>query len=245
MLLQEDIDYFNRGKTENSKYWFRLGGQPSFEGAVVLDVGCGHGSLCVDAALAGAKKVVGLDLDIHRINFANENLVQNYPDLVSVVEFKAVNLNDYNGQEFDVILSKDSFEHIIELEQVLKDMIARLRKAGRIYIGFAPLYRSPFGDHGRTELLIPWGHVLFSDEFIVKRLNKKREYQISSIYDLGLNKMSLADYHNLFSNSGMKLVYLRTNVSSNPGMKIFTLISQISFLKEYFTHNLYCILEKQ
>jgi 2-polyprenyl-3-methyl-5-hydroxy-6-metoxy-1,4-benzoquinol methylase len=244
MLMQDDIDYFNRGKSENAKYWARLGGQPSFKDTVVLDVGCGHGSLCIDAALAGAKKVVGLDLDIHRIAFANENLVQNYPSLIPIVEFKGIDLNDYSELEFDIILSKDSFEHIIALEQVLSAMIARLKKGGHIYIGFAPLYRGPFGDHGRTKLFLPWAHVILSDEFIINRLNRKNKARISSIYDLGLNKMSLADYHKLFNTSGMKIVYLHTNVSNNLAMKLFNLISKINPLKEYFTHNLYCILEK-
>ncbi|MBW4560909.1 MAG: class I SAM-dependent methyltransferase [Mojavia pulchra JT2-VF2] len=244
MLLQEDIDYFNRGEAENSKFWNRLGGMPLLKGLTVLDVGCGHGSLCINAALTGARKVVGLDTDSHRIDFANENLRQNYPQLTHIVEFKDIDLRHYDGLSFDVILSKDSFEHILDLDIVMAEMTKRLKSGGRIYIGFAPLYSSPWGDHHRTQIPIPWGHLIVSEQFIIQRLNRQRKQKISSIYDLGLNKMTLADYRSLFSNSGLYIVYLQTNVSKNIVMKLFSLFSRIKFLEEYFTHNLYSILEK-
>jgi SAM-dependent methyltransferase len=244
MLLQEDVDYFNRGEVENKKFWARLGNPPLLKNAVVLDVGCGHGSLCVDAALSGARKVVGLDLDSHRINFANENLKQNYPQLIEIIEFRDIDLQDYNGSKFDVILSKDSFEHILDLDIVLENMKSHLNQSGRIYIGFAPLYCSPTGDHGRTKIPIPWGHLLISERIIIERLNRRRTQKINSIYDLGLNKMSLKEYRNLLNHCGLKMVYFRTNVSDNLGMKVFSLFSKIKPLEEYFTHNLYCILEK-
>ncbi len=244
MLLQEDIDYFNRGETENYKFWSRFCEPPLLKDATVLDVGCGHGSLCINAALSGARKVVGLDIDSHRIDFANENLRQNYPQLTSIVEFKNIDLRYYENSGFDIIVSKDSFEHLLDLDIVMDEMIKRLNKGGRIYIGFAPLYNSLTGDHRKAEIPIPWAHLIVSEKAIIKRLNRRREQKISSMHDLGLNKMSLADYRTLFNKSGLRIIYLQTNVSKNIGMKVFSLLSRIKFLEEYFTHNLYCILEK-
>lgn len=40
-------------------------------------------------------------------------------------------------------------------------------------VGFAPLYHSPYGDHKRTEALMPWGHLIFPENFLIKRLNKR------------------------------------------------------------------------
>ncbi|MDF5711658.1 MAG: methyltransferase domain-containing protein [Nostoc sp. S4] len=244
MLLQKDIDYFNKGEAENRKFWSRFNGSQVLKGLTVLDVGCGHGSLCVNAVLAGAKKVVGLDIDSQRIDFAKENIELNYPQLANIIEFQNIDLSDYQGSDFDIILSKDSFEHILNLDMVMAEMIKRLKSSGRIYIGFAPLYRTPWGDHRRTKIPIPWGHVIFSEKFIIERLNRIRKVQISSIYELGLNKMSLADFRNLFQNSGLKIVDFRTNISDLPAMKFFSLMSKIKFLEEYFTYNIYCVLEK-
>jgi SAM-dependent methyltransferase len=249
-LLEEDIEYFNNGdsgKEENEKFWSRFGRKPDLTGKTTLDVGCGHGSLCVNMALSGAKKVVGVDINTDLINFAKENLKTNYPQLLEIVEFYAVDLNDYSKEEhFDYIVSKDSFEHIIDLPSMIEAMKLRLKPGGMIYTGFGPLYNDFYGDHKRTECKIPWRHVICSDEKIIRRLNKTRQVPIQSIFDLGLNKLSLADYRRIFKESGLKIVFFKVNQSEHFVLKLFKLISFLfPFLKEYFAHNIYAILKKQ
>ena len=124
-MKQEDIDYFKRGKQENPQFWERLGGEPILEGRTVLDVGCGHGSLCIDMALSGAKKVIGLDINKALIDFARKNLYANYPALTGKVHFECLDLAQYQHESFDLIVSKDSFEHIINLDRELVEMKKR------------------------------------------------------------------------------------------------------------------------
>ena len=125
-LLEDDVKYFNNGQLENEKFWKRLKGKPNFTNASVLEVGCGHGRLCVDVALAGARKVVGVDTHSRLVEFAKENLQTNYSDLSSEVEFHSIDLADLNDKtHFDYILSKDSFEHIIDLDIMLEEMNKR------------------------------------------------------------------------------------------------------------------------
>lgn len=244
-LEKVDLEYFDRGETENPKFWSRLGGEPSFEGLEVLDLGCGHGSLCVYLAFKGAKKVLGIDIDERRIKFAKENILHNYPQFKNIVDFQCCHIADLPEEvEFDIMVSKDTFEHILNLESVLAEMKKRLRKGGKIYIGIGPLYNSPYGDHKRTKAFIPWGHLIFPETFLLRRLNKHRREKITSIYELGLNKLSLAEYKTLFYNSGLHVSYFRVNVSNNPISRLFSLIRRVPFLEEFFSHNLYCILEK-
>ncbi len=245
-MRQEGIDYFNRGKYENPRFWSRLGGKPQLKGATVLDVGCGHGSMCIDIALSGAKKVVGLDINSRLIKFADENLRVNYPELKSIIEFKDIDLRDYRDDiTFDYIVSKDTFEHIIGLEEMLSEMNKRLKQGGKIYIGFGPLYNSPFGDHRRTKTKIPWGHLIIPESIIIKMLNKHREDKISSIHDLGLNKWALSNYKRLFESSTLSIVFFKVNQSNKMISRLFTLIRKIHILEEYFSHNIYCVLEKE
>ncbi len=197
-LKKEDIIYFKRGIKENPIFWERLGGPPNFKGKKVLDIGCGHGSLCVDIAKKGAKKVIGVDLDDDRINFAQENLKKNYPEFKKRLEFISIDVADLDEKEFDFIVSKDTFEHIIDLDGVLKQIRKRLKKNGKLYVGIAPLYFSPMGDHGRTHAKIPWGHLIFSESYLLKRASKIEKKKIKTIYDLGLNKLYLNDYYRLF-----------------------------------------------
>jgi len=240
------IDYFNKGKRENRKFWSRLGGKPHLADTTVLDIGCGLGTLCIDIALSGARKVVGLDVNSGDIKFANENLRTNYAELQDIVEFRDIDLRDYQDDiTFDYIVSKDTFEHIFELEAVLSEMTRRLKPGGKIYLGFGPLYNGPFGDHGWTNTKIPWGYLIIPEPIIIKRLNRNRENKIASIQDLGLNKWTLSDYRRLFTNSGLSIVFFKVNHGKNIALKLFNLISKIPFLEEYFAHNLYCILEKK
>jgi 2-polyprenyl-3-methyl-5-hydroxy-6-metoxy-1,4-benzoquinol methylase len=245
-LNEKDIAYFNGGMAENIKFWSRLGGKPDLNGKTVLDVGCGHGCLCINMAASGAKKVIGIDLDSEYIAFAKENSATNYSQYTGVVEFHKIDLKDYDKKiQFDYIVSKDSFEHILDLSEMLEEIKLRIKQGGILFTGFGPLYNDFYGDHKRTQSIIPWGHVLFTDEKIIKRLNKKRYPPIHSITDLGINQLSLADYRRIFKNSGMEIIFFQVNVSNNPILKLFNIIARIfPFLEEYFAHNIYAIFKK-
>jgi hypothetical protein len=71
--------------------------------------------------------------------------------------------------------------------------------------------------------------------------------QITSIYDLGLNKLSLSDYRKIFQDSGLKVVSFKVNVGrGNIILRLFSFIGFVfPFLEEYFAHNVYAILKKE
>ena len=245
MLNEKDLNYFNSGNYENKKFWKRLGGKPNFVNKSVLDFGCGHGSLCMNVANSGASSVTGIDLNEKLINFANENLNTNFKEFSERVFFKKKDLFDNTfDKKFDFIVSKDTFEHTLDLEKVLNRFYDLLKKDGKAYIGFGPLYNSFNGDHGRTQLKLPWLHVILTDQFIIKRYNKNNIKTINSIEDLGLNKYSYQKYKKILNDSNFEIEYFKNNQSDNPVAKIFNLISKIKFLKEYFKFNIYCILKK-
>ncbi|NES81085.1 MAG: methyltransferase domain-containing protein [Moorea sp. SIO1G6] len=120
--FQHALNYLQTQKNTNELFWSRLEKKPSFKGAKVLEIGCGLGNLSLDIALSGAAQVVGLDLNDRDVEFAQMNLQQNYPQLQNKVKFLAVNLRDYPEQDFDFIVSKDTFEHIFDLEVVLSEI---------------------------------------------------------------------------------------------------------------------------
>jgi 2-polyprenyl-3-methyl-5-hydroxy-6-metoxy-1,4-benzoquinol methylase len=139
--------------------------QAGFKNKSILDVGCGHGALCIDLALSGAEKVAGIDIDHDRLEFAQNNLKQNYPQLMDRVAFLEIDLKDYPTDVlFDYIVSKDSFEHIIDLSGMLREMNKRLKQGGLIFTGFGLLYNDFYCDHKRTKSIIPWGHLMRSEK---------------------------------------------------------------------------------
>ncbi len=254
-----DVDYFNRGADENPEFWWRLVDRPQFSGKHVLDVGCGLGSLCVDMAAGGAARVVGLDTESKLIAFARQHSAQAFPDLLPVLEFYDEDLARFNQGKFDIIVSKDSFEHIMNLEGMIRAMAFHLKPGGRIYSGFGPLYNSPFGHHGRVATRLPWrqfpwAHLWESEAKIVQRLNRIRargepvftyaDTPLTSIRDLGLSMYSLADYRRFIYGSGLKVVRFEVNRSTHCLSRVLSVLRRVSFLEEYCTHNIYCVLEK-
>ena len=222
MLNKKDLDYFEYGKVEINKFWKRLGGKPELEDRSILDFGCGHGALCVDLAKSGAKLINGIDVNSELIDFAKENL----------------NLN------FNLIVTKDTFEHAVNLPEILDKFYELLENGGKVYAGFGPLYNAYNGDHGRTQLNFPWLHTIIPESLIIKRYNKKNKDQIQKIEDLGLSKYSFKEYLKIFKNSKFQIEYFQTNQSDHPVSKIFNLLSKFKILEEYFTYNIYCVLKK-
>ena len=246
-INQEYLDYFNRGGVENDRFWQRMGGKPIFKDKIIVDLGCGHGSMSVYLASLGAKKVIGLDLNDELIHFAEYNLHNNFSHLSTKVEFRVQDINQMAESDIDFFISKDTFEHVIKLDQVLDEMKKRLKSGGMIYAGFGPLWKSPFGAHGRYEMIkVPWIHLIFNENYYIDRLNRNKPGNdlINSTYDLGLNKLTLADYLNIFNRSGLSIKYLEINRVEKMAYKIFSLPQKISILSEYFTFNVYCILQK-
>ena len=245
MLNEKDINYFNYGKVENIKFWKRLGGKPNLNNKSILDFGCGHGSLCIDMANSGPKSIDGIDLDESLLNFAKLNLEKNFNQYKNLIRFYKKDLiKDNFDQQFDLIVSKDTFEHTIDLPKILEKFQSLLKKGGKAYIGFGPLYNFYNGDHGGTQLRFPWMHVILSEKFIIRRFNKNNKEQIRQIEDLGLSKYSFAEYEKIFKFSDLEIEFYITNQSDNPISIIFNLLSKISFLREYCTYNIYCILKK-
>ncbi|NEQ67766.1 MAG: class I SAM-dependent methyltransferase [Symploca sp. SIO2D2] len=255
-LGQEAEDYFQHAlfylknqKNTNDIFWSRLAEKPSFHGAKVLELGCGLGSLSLDIASAGAAEVIGLDLNERDVEFAQMNLQQNYPQLQNKVKFLAVNLQDYSEKDFDFIVSKDTFEHVLDLEIVLSEIKKRLKIGGKLYTGFGPLWHSPFGFHGNLygwnfTNKYPWGHLLLSEAQIVSSWNNSTNQKINSFADLGMNKLSTAQYHHIFANCGLEIEKFQVNKSNSLQSKIFALLYSLPFIGKYFCHNIYCIFRK-
>lgn len=209
----------------------------------------------MEAAAAGARRVVGIDLRESAIKFAKAHIAETYPELAERLEFHAVHLRHYPAEVFDCILSKDTFEHIIDLDLMLAEMKRRLKPGGLIYSGFGPLYPSPYGDHDRRRMLlrhwgllgsslarVPWAHLVLANTLV--RLNNQHEKkQARSLRDLGLNMLGFSDYERTIKNSGLRVLYFDTNRGTGPSPRIFSALRKLPMLMDLCTYNAYCVLE--
>ncbi|MCS6920099.1 MAG: class I SAM-dependent methyltransferase [Fimbriimonadales bacterium] len=247
-LAPHDVEYFKRGAWENPRFWSRLGGQPDLQGKRALDLGCGHGSLCIDMAKAGATRVVGVDLNERLIQFAQRNLQLNYPELADRVEFHCIDIAHLNEGDFDLMTSKDTFEHVMDLPKVLADMRARLKSGGRLYAAIGPLWNSPFGDHDAIKRLIgvnlPWAHIVLPHRLVLHATAKRVGRPLQSYRDLGMNMLAFRDYKRIIYDSGFEVEFFQPNCSRHPVVRAFSLLRHLPMVGDYFVNNLYCILRK-
>lgn len=75
-------------------------------GREVFDLGCGNGVLGIGAALIGAKRVVGVDLDSRVLNVARNNALK--VGVSNLIDFVAMNVLDLTGS-FDTVLQNPPF----------------------------------------------------------------------------------------------------------------------------------------
>lgn len=237
---------FKKGATENARFWARLGGAPDFTGKRVLDVGCGLGSLCISIAEAGAAQVYGFEIEEALAEFADTNLRARYSHLASRVKFMVQDICTYDGEPFDVIVSKDAFEHIIDLPNVLKAIERVLKPGGKAYICFGPLYYSPLGDHGRLAGgRIPWLHALLPESLLLQARTLRGSPLVSSVEALGLNKYTTADYQRAFAQTNLKMLTYEPNKTERVFFKkLLEPVRAIPAVEKYVTFNTYCVAER-
>ena len=223
----------------------RFGGRLDFADKTVLDVGSGLGGPACYLAEQGARRVVGVDIVAHDVQFARAKLAGEYAALADRVSFTQIrDLDDLGDAKFDLIISRDSFEHYGDPAGILAGMVRRLAPGGRLAIGFGPLWKSPYGGHITYMTRLPWAHLLFPERVI---LGERRRFfpdqRVSSFGEIvgGLNQMTLARFNALIAQHRLETISCRTNVSGHPLGRLLTLAGRLPLTREYVTFNLYGI----
>jgi SAM-dependent methyltransferase len=236
-------------------FWngFGLSSCPSFAGKSLLEIGCGHGNRCLEAIEHGAIRVVGLDVDGRNFAVGRSLLATAPASWRERITFFEGDLGSFPPEMFDIVLSENTFEHVMNVPELLAQIKARLNPGGRLYVGFGPLYHGPDGDHGWLRQTLParhlfpwpWGHLLLK-RYALSQLSELHSEQITRTYDwpyLDLNQHTVGDFVEMFRTSGLRTVYLRTNHVKSLKARIFTSFARLPFLSRYFTLNIFAILE--
>lgn len=100
-LIIEPGMAFGTGRHESTRLMIKIMKSIDFNGASVLDLGCGSGILSLYARLLGAKKVVAVDNDLDGVLNARKNIALNKADNIDVI---CADLTDV-GSTYDVILA--------------------------------------------------------------------------------------------------------------------------------------------
>lgn len=135
-------------------------------GMRVMEIGCGEGGVLKPFVERGLN-VVGVDLAAQRIANAQKFLAEEIK--AGKAEFIVQNVYEDAFRErfagaFDLILLKDTIEHIPEQEKFIPYLKQFLKPEAKVFFGFPPWYM-PFGGHqqicsSKILGLLPYYHLL-------------------------------------------------------------------------------------
>lgn len=240
-------DGFDADDASTERFFARFGSVLELRGRTVLDIGCGTGSVCIAAARQGAGRVVGIDMQL--VDVASNRLRVCHPDLAPVVEFLETrgSLEELGSETFDVIFSKDSFEHYADPERFVHVITRFLAPGGSLVIGFGPLWKAPTGGHIDYMTRLPWAHLVFPEQVIMQERRRFRPDEDAERFEDivgGLNKITLRRFRSMMASSGLDCTYFATNVSDNPVVRVMSALGRIPPLRELLTINVYSIWRK-
>jgi ubiquinone/menaquinone biosynthesis C-methylase UbiE len=221
------------------EFWRRFASRPAFDGRRVLDLGCGVGAMTLEMAAEGAH-VLGVDLDDKLIAWARDHTASR--SVKGSMEFVVADVRELASRgDIDLVLSKDTFEHIDDVPGVLRSLRGLLTPEGSIWTGFSPLYYSPWGDHERTGMKLPWAHTLPWP--IVRRVAERyRKKPTRTLGDIGLNGMTPAQFRRYVADAGFAFQSVLYNRGDKRLMSTFSYLRRFALLERYTTIGIYAVL---
>jgi SAM-dependent methyltransferase len=213
------------------------------QGCSVLDYGCGQGSTSIAMAKRGARRVLGVD--IQSVEDARALLEGSGPELRDRVELRQISsAQEIDGERFDFVISKNTFEHVADPDRYVRDMATLLAPGGWLVIGFSPLWKSPYGGHFDFMTKVPWSHLMFPEAVILRERKRYRPEEDPACFEEvrgGLNRMTLAGFTAIMGRAELEPCYFEVNNNDRAIARLLGLFSKLPGLGEYFTYSIHSV----
>ena len=251
------FDYFERFAEINTglvrQFLKRFPFHKSYIKKDVLDFGSGTGCLCFEVA-EKCGSITGIDTDRLLYEYSKKKL-RTFPESYqNKITFLNRELESLEDSSYDVIFSKDVFEHTKNTETLLEEMYRILKPGGECLIGFGPLWYSPYGDHGIVKrafgFSFPWLHLILGEKNIVRAFNNSslhsKEFSKSKITNLKsyLNLKPGEYFREIIQKSSFEVIWYGENINENWFLNFFKSFMVNSIFSRFFIRNIYCILKK-
>jgi SAM-dependent methyltransferase len=205
----------------------------------VLDFGCGWGGETL--WLAGqVRSVCGVDVDKNAVIQANKARVAMAISNCRF-EWSEDGCLPFAAASFDVVLSTNTFEHVMDLDQAFRQIFRVLRPGGSLLSRFGPLFYSPHGYHLYWVCQVPYAHLLFGlDTIAIMRSERGGSHKHpASWQDLGLNGKRFDEYYRSVRNAGFDIVRFKALP-----VRYTTVLAMLPVIKDLFISCVDCHLKR-
>jgi SAM-dependent methyltransferase len=227
------------------QFWARFGGLPGVVGKHVIDFGCARGGMVHTMLEAGAKSAAGIDINPDYIAFARDKHAEQWGERA---QFICGDIREENLEPADIITSCNVMEHVMHLPETLAALVQKAKPGGELFIGFSPLWHSPFGHHRLMESRLPWAHLPRNNHAFLDRLIDDEGRSPETIQELGFNGATPADFRAALKGLPVEVISARRNVATSPlkqiAMKAMLAPAIIPALEKYVTIGIYWHLRR-
>jgi len=218
----------------------------------VMEIGCGEGGNLLCFAELGCQ-CVGVDMDVPKIEAGIQFFAETpYKEQVKLIADNIYNRESEYRAAFDVIILKDTIEHIHDQQKLISFMRLMLKPNGVIFFAFPPWYM-PFGGHQqmmekKKAGLIPYTHLLpgFLYPSFLKLMGEPNE-KIEAFMEIKETGISIERFEGCLENAGLKidlkkLYFINPNYQWKFGFKprlVNSMLGKIPFLRNFYTTTAY------
>lgn len=185
----------------------------------VLDLGCGGGHNGALLKRAGAREVVGVELDAGAAAQARKRL-----DAVVQGDLAHLDLAQLGDEPFDVILASDVLEHLADPEAVLARALTRLRPGGAVVVSLPNV-----------------AHVVVFANLLMKRWPRRS----SGIFDrTHLRFFAKRDMVRLLEGAGLRVLRVQPYYTRYAAIRAACLVLSLYVFREYWARQFLLLAEK-
>ncbi|MCL1924840.1 MAG: class I SAM-dependent methyltransferase [Defluviitaleaceae bacterium] len=264
-LPKHPFNMENEGKLSYAKWQFTKGAKAleyfseysntleMFQNKTVLDIGCGPAGKSLYYATQGAQKVIGLDI-LDKYKSSAEDLAKELKltNKFSFIVGDSANI-PLDSNSIDTVIINDAMEHVENPLKTIKESLRVLKKGGKLYINFPP-YFHPYGAHLSDAISMPWVHMIFNEETLIKaykkqvkdlpdgvdRINFRISEKNGREHFSYINKMTVHRFNNILDKLNINPDYYK----EVPLKKALSPFKKVPYVREMLIKMVVCVIEK-